>query len=539
MAEDRKKKFKLRDLEVDRVDIVNRGANQHSHIVIAKADDEDEREQMLRMILDRDKKRKKKGGRAVGHMSEMVNTQKHAQHDQKSHGNRDGGELDRRVGLGAQFAAGEVRSKGPDGNTYEWRKDVGSRTLYYRPEGKSRWLRAAVNIASPDAALRFIRDDAAMGSGVHEILKHAQHDQSSHGNWASGGGGGAKDSGQLSWSEIIDNERKRDSELGRGDSAAANTTKSGHRPLDVIAREIRRDWGSKVNYAAKPYLDAMRSLNDITDNYMFDSASSVVAYFLSNASSWRGDKAREIKAELRDILKIKKSEVPVSKSIPGPRPQMTSFDLIMKNQQMGYPPQQPGLQPAPQQPDPMAMGGAMPPQQPFMDERQGILEFMRARLAAMPQQPGMPPGMIGAPPQMPGQGPPSPMGAVPQAPPAAPPGLPQPGSIAPQMPAPAPQPGETPPPPQGGPNELDPAGNPRQQEEKPPGFGADKEGGAGGSKMPETSGDLARQLDQARAKPSDETPFKPKDSKVPEDEEEDEDAERPEDEKKKRKNPFA
>jgi hypothetical protein len=33
-----------------------------------------------------------------------------------------------------------------------------------------------------------------------------------------------------------------------------------------------------------------------------DSAESVVLYFLANASSYRGDKAREYKAELRAIL---------------------------------------------------------------------------------------------------------------------------------------------------------------------------------------------------------------------------------------------
>lgn len=80
-------------------------------------------------------------------------------------------------------------------------------------------------------------------------------------------------------------------------------TKSGHRPLDTIAREIRRDWGSKVNFAAKPYLDAMGDLEDIKDNYGADSARSVVAYFLSNSSSWRGETAKRVKAELRKLIK--------------------------------------------------------------------------------------------------------------------------------------------------------------------------------------------------------------------------------------------
>ena len=74
------------------------------------------------------------------------------------------------------------------------------------------------------------------------------------------------------------------------------------RPIRVIAREIEADW-KNVNYAAKPYLDAMRSLDSISDMYYYDTADSVVRYFLSNASSWRGDKAREIKAELKAMLK--------------------------------------------------------------------------------------------------------------------------------------------------------------------------------------------------------------------------------------------
>jgi hypothetical protein len=74
------------------------------------------------------------------------------------------------------------------------------------------------------------------------------------------------------------------------------------RPLYDIAEEIKKDW-LKVNYGAKPYLDAMRTLTSITDNYGQDSAKSIVLYFLSNASSWRGEVAKRVKAELKTILK--------------------------------------------------------------------------------------------------------------------------------------------------------------------------------------------------------------------------------------------
>jgi len=74
------------------------------------------------------------------------------------------------------------------------------------------------------------------------------------------------------------------------------------RPIAVIASDIVNYWPN-VNYAAKPYLEAMFSLNSIKDPYYADSGESVVLYFLANANSWRGEKAREIKAELKAILK--------------------------------------------------------------------------------------------------------------------------------------------------------------------------------------------------------------------------------------------
>ena len=74
------------------------------------------------------------------------------------------------------------------------------------------------------------------------------------------------------------------------------------RPLYEIAAEVRKDW-KPVNYAAKPYLEAMGSLNTIQDMYLYDTGSSVVAYFLSNATTWRGEVARHVKKELNDMLK--------------------------------------------------------------------------------------------------------------------------------------------------------------------------------------------------------------------------------------------
>lgn len=74
------------------------------------------------------------------------------------------------------------------------------------------------------------------------------------------------------------------------------------RPIYAIAAEIRKTW-PKVYFGAVPYLEAMFSLNSITDNYGYDRADSIVRYFLSNASTWRGEDARRIKAELKGMLK--------------------------------------------------------------------------------------------------------------------------------------------------------------------------------------------------------------------------------------------
>jgi len=74
------------------------------------------------------------------------------------------------------------------------------------------------------------------------------------------------------------------------------------RPLYIIANEIRRDW-KNINYAAKPYLEAMSQMSDIDGNYYYDTGKSVVLYFLANAGSWRGDVARRIKAELKEMSK--------------------------------------------------------------------------------------------------------------------------------------------------------------------------------------------------------------------------------------------
>jgi hypothetical protein len=77
-----------------------------------------------------------------------------------------------------------------------------------------------------------------------------------------------------------------------------------HRPLWQIANEIRQDW-KKPYFGAVPYLEAMSSLDQATEDYGLDSAVSIVLYFLSNATTWKGETARRVKAELKAIAKGK------------------------------------------------------------------------------------------------------------------------------------------------------------------------------------------------------------------------------------------
>ena len=76
------------------------------------------------------------------------------------------------------------------------------------------------------------------------------------------------------------------------------------RSISTIAREIRADW-QKPYFGAVPYLSAMQSLDSIEDNYYEDSGKSVVLYFLANAQTWKGEKARAVKAELKKLCGIR------------------------------------------------------------------------------------------------------------------------------------------------------------------------------------------------------------------------------------------
>lgn len=74
-----------------------------------------------------------------------------------------------------------------------------------------------------------------------------------------------------------------------------------HRLIHEIARDINLHWANPY-FGAKPYLKAMETLYTIRDSYGQDDARSIVAYFLGNAGGFRGEHARRLKQELKDIL---------------------------------------------------------------------------------------------------------------------------------------------------------------------------------------------------------------------------------------------
>ena len=75
------------------------------------------------------------------------------------------------------------------------------------------------------------------------------------------------------------------------------------RTFREIALEIKEKWTEITPYAY-PYLDAMLDIDSTDKNaqYYYDSAESVVLYFLANALEFRGEDARRIKAELKSML---------------------------------------------------------------------------------------------------------------------------------------------------------------------------------------------------------------------------------------------
>jgi len=73
------------------------------------------------------------------------------------------------------------------------------------------------------------------------------------------------------------------------------------RPVYKIAEDILNDWTAPY-FGARPYLTAMLTINNELEQYGQDSAKTVILYFLSNATTYRGSKAKELKKELQKLI---------------------------------------------------------------------------------------------------------------------------------------------------------------------------------------------------------------------------------------------
>lgn len=71
-----------------------------------------------------------------------------------------------------------------------------------------------------------------------------------------------------------------------------------------LARVTQRCW-QPMYFGAVPYNQAMREMDTVNDNYGYDDGRSIILYFISNASTWRGPIAKAVKAELNRRLKAK------------------------------------------------------------------------------------------------------------------------------------------------------------------------------------------------------------------------------------------
>lgn len=75
--------------------------------------------------------------------------------------------------------------------------------------------------------------------------------------------------------------------------------------VNELAYIIRKSWKPKIYFGAVPYLEAMSGMSSFEDAYGADSGRSIGLYFLSNATTYKGEQARLVKAEIKRRLGIK------------------------------------------------------------------------------------------------------------------------------------------------------------------------------------------------------------------------------------------
>lgn len=89
------------------------------------------------------------------------------------------------------------------------------------------------------------------------------------------------------------------------DTTTPRSVNAGPRPIREIVADISSEWGEKVRtvgYAAKPYLEALETVSTADDTYGEEKAEHLVRYLLSNLTQFKGERARQLKEELRAHL---------------------------------------------------------------------------------------------------------------------------------------------------------------------------------------------------------------------------------------------
>ena len=89
------------------------------------------------------------------------------------------------------------------------------------------------------------------------------------------------------------------------------------RTVSEVAGEIVSAWideqssrrGPRPGYlvTAWPYLEAMLRMKSPTEQYGMEDGEMVILYFLDNAQYWRGERAKALKTELKQMLKEAKN----------------------------------------------------------------------------------------------------------------------------------------------------------------------------------------------------------------------------------------
>ena len=73
------------------------------------------------------------------------------------------------------------------------------------------------------------------------------------------------------------------------------------RTLKAIARDISKEW-KRPNDRAHLYLIALKKLKSPKDRYVIIKGTDVIRHFLNESRFWTGERATELKDELKAIL---------------------------------------------------------------------------------------------------------------------------------------------------------------------------------------------------------------------------------------------